>query len=106
MKFSDAAVIYNKSMIRKIEGRTHLIGPRTRGLAFTKPIDKFYSISPNETIEVDGMNITGIKTTHGALLIKIGPFSIRLEPGKEERIGWGAISYTNYTLLGALLQLA
>ena len=46
-----------------------------------------------ETIQLDGMSITGIKATHGALTLKFGPFSKTIKPGPEERIGWGAVGF-------------
>ena len=39
------------------------------------------------------LSITGLKATHGELTLKIGPFSKRLKPGPEERVGWGAIGF-------------
>ena len=47
----------------------------------------------NETIEVEPLTVTGIKTSHGSLVLKIGPFSKTVTPGPEERIGWGAIGF-------------
>ena len=39
------------------------------------------------------MSINGIKTTHGELILKIGPFSKTVKPGPNERVGWGAIGF-------------
>ena len=88
-----AAVICNKTMVRDVEGKPLMLGPRDKGLAFTTPMENIYKISVDETIELDGMKISGIKTTHGALTFKFGPFSKTIKPGPEERIGWGAIGY-------------
>ena len=90
---SNAPVICNKTMVRNIHGRPLMLGPRSKGLAFTTPIKKFHTISVNETIRLDGMSITGIKATHGPLTFKFGPFSKTEKPGPEERIGWGAIGF-------------
>ncbi len=90
---SRATVICNKTMVRNIEGKALLLGPRDKGLAFTTPIKNVHTISVNETIQLDGMSITGIKTTHGDLKIKLGPFSKTLKPGPDERVGWGAIGF-------------
>ncbi len=92
-KVSNAPVICNKTMVRNIGGKTLMLGPRDKGLAFTMPMEKLYTISVDETIQLDGMSITGIKATHGALTFKLGPFSKTLKPGPEERIGWGAIGF-------------
>jgi L-ascorbate metabolism protein UlaG (beta-lactamase superfamily) len=52
-----------------------------------------HTISVDETIHVDGIKITGIKATHGELVLKIGPLSKAIKPGPDERIGWGAIGF-------------
>lgn len=90
---SDAPVICNKIMVREIDGEKLMLGPRDKGLAFTTPIEKLHTISVDGTIELDGMSITGLKATHGPLVLKIGPFSKTVEPGPEERVGWGAIGF-------------
>lgn len=90
---ANAPVICNKTMVRKINGSPLMLGPRDKGLAFTTPMKKLHTISVDETIQLDGMSITGIQATHGPLTFKFGPFSKTVKPGPEERIGWGAIGY-------------
>ena len=80
-------------MVRNVNGNELLLGPRDKGLAFTAAIDNLHTLSVGETIEVDGVSVTGIKTTHGELVLKLGPFSKIVKPGPEERIGWGAIGF-------------
>lgn len=92
-KVSNAPVICNKTMVRNIEGKTLMLGPRDKGLVFTTPIEKLYTISVDETIHLDGMSITGIKATHGPVTLNIGPFSKTFKPGPDERVGWGAIGF-------------
>ena len=90
---SKASVVCNKTMIRNIEGKMLALGPRDKGLEFTTQFEKLHTIAVDETIELDDMLITGIKTTHGSLTFKLGPFSKTLKPGPDERIGWGAIGF-------------
>ena len=92
-KASNASVICNKTMVRNVEGKPLLLGPRDKGLAFTTAFKKLHTISVDESIQVDGMSVTGIKATHGPLTFKFGPFSKTVKPGPEERIGWGAIGF-------------
>jgi L-ascorbate metabolism protein UlaG (beta-lactamase superfamily) len=92
-KVSNAPVICNKTMVRNIRGRTLMLGPRDKGLAFTTPMEKLHLISVDESIQLDGMSITGIKATHGAVTLKVGPLSKTLKPGPDERVGWGAIGF-------------
>lgn len=90
---SDAPIICNETMIRNINGKNLMLGPRDKGLAFTTEVDNFRTLRVGETIKVDEMSITGIKTTHGSLKLKFGPFSKTLHPGPKERIGWGSIGF-------------
>jgi len=92
-KTSNAPVICNKTMVRDMDGKALMLGPRDKGLAFTTAFNNLHTISVDETIEIDGMSITGIKTTHGELVLKLGPFSKTVRPGPEERVGWGAIGF-------------
>lgn len=90
---SGAPVICNQTMLRGANGNRFMLGPRNKGLAFTAPLENVISLSVDETIEIDDMSITGVKTTHGELILKLGPFSKTVKPGPEERIGWGAIGF-------------
>lgn len=90
---SNAPIICNKTMVKEVNHIRFLLGPRNRGLAFTTEIPKLYTVSPDEEIQVNEVSITGIKTSHGPLVIKFGFFSKKLSPGERERIGWGAIGF-------------
>ena len=92
-KASGAVVICNKTMLRDVNSKMLMLGPRDKGLAFTTVFNNLHTLSVDETIKVDGMTITGIKTTHGELVLKIGPFSKTIRPGPNERVGWGAIGF-------------
>ena len=90
---AQAPLICNTTMLRTISGRELMLGPRTKGLSFTWPAKQVHTISADQTIEMDGMKITGVETAHGPLVIKIGPISKAIVPGPHERIGWGAIGF-------------
>ena len=80
-------------MIREKNGKTVMLGPRSKGLAFDTPVSNFRTLSADETVEVDGMRIKGIKTSHGPLTIKVGPFKKTEYPEKNKRVGWGALGF-------------
>ena len=92
-KASGAAVICNKTMLRNDSGQELMLGPRSKGLKFTTPMKNVHPITVGETLDLDGMTVTGIKATHGELVLKLGPFSKTVKPGPQERIGWGAIGF-------------
>lgn len=91
---SRAPLICNKSMVREIKGLLKVLGPRDRGLAFTTTFPNLKTLAVGETIDCDGLKVTGVKTTHGELIIKLGPFRKAIKPGPEERIGWGSIGFS------------
>ncbi|MGI9271748.1 MAG: MBL fold metallo-hydrolase [Woeseiaceae bacterium] len=90
---SDAAVICNETMLREEGGKTVMLDPRGKGLAFRTVMKNVHPLALDAAIELDGMTIRGIKTTHGSLILKLGPFSKTVTPGPQERIGWGAIGF-------------
>ncbi|MCG8571650.1 MAG: MBL fold metallo-hydrolase [Spirochaetes bacterium] len=92
-EISHAPIIFNKTMIKNINGKSMMLAPRQKGLSFTTPIDNFFTLEVQQSIEVDGVKITGLKATHGPLAIKLGPINKVVTPGPEERIGWGAIGF-------------
>ena len=90
---SGAPIIFNKTMVQQKDGKTLMLGPRSKGLAFDIPVSNFRTLSVDEKINVDGMKISGIKTSHGPLTIKIGPITKTENPAQNERIGWGSIGF-------------
>jgi len=80
-------------MVQETKEKSLLLGPRDRGLTFTTEIKNLHTIAPYETIDVGKIEVTGIKTAHGPLTMKLGPFSKTVQPGPNERIGWGSIGF-------------
>ncbi|MHA2365551.1 MAG: MBL fold metallo-hydrolase [Candidatus Hodarchaeales archaeon] len=95
VKQSQTDVICNRNMIRENNGKSYMLATRKGGLTFNFPIDdlKINTISANETLELDGITVTGIKTTHGPLRLKIWNFEKTVHPGPDERLGWGSLGY-------------
>jgi len=92
-KASNAQVIFNKTMLRAVNGKLLALGPRAKGVSFTTEFKNIHTLAVDETIEIDGMAVTGVKATHGELLLKFGPFTTIVKPGAEERIGWGSLGF-------------
>jgi len=92
-KASGAPIIFNKTMIKEVDGKKLMLGPRSKGLAFDTPISNFFTLSVDESIEADGMKIKGVKSTHGPLTIKLGPIKKTETPGPNERIARGNMGF-------------
>ena len=84
---SDATVVCNRTMVKEINGETKVLAPRNGGLVFNTKIDNLKTIRVNESIEIDGLTLTGLKATHGPMKVKIGPFSKTVTPSPDERVG-------------------
>jgi L-ascorbate metabolism protein UlaG (beta-lactamase superfamily) len=93
MTASGAPIIVNESMIQQRNGKAFMLGPRSKGLTFDTAVSKFHTLTVDETSDVDGMKISGIKTAHGPLTIKVGPVKKTERPGIDERIGWGSMGF-------------
>ena len=61
-------------MLKDINGQKLMLGLRDKGLYFTTSMKNLHSFSVNVTIVVNGINITGLKATHGSLTLKVGQF--------------------------------
>lgn len=92
-ELSGAPIICHNSMKKIIKGKTLFLGPRSKGLAFTTEFKKYFTVEIGKPLEIDGMSITGIKTTHGPLKIQFGPISLDFKPSPNERIRWGSMGF-------------
>jgi L-ascorbate metabolism protein UlaG (beta-lactamase superfamily) len=93
MEASAAPVIFNKTMVKEVNGKPLMLGPRSKGMKFDTLVSNYHTLSVDETIELDGMKIKGIKATHGPLTVKLGPFRKTENPAKNKRVGWGALGF-------------
>ena len=92
-KASGAPIILNRTMVKEVGGKNFFLGPRSKGLTFDTSFQNFHTLADDESIKFDDMTITGIRSQHGPLTIKIGPFEKTETPGPGERIGWGSMGF-------------
>lgn len=90
---SGATVVCNRTMFREDSGKKLMLGPRNKGVVFNTPMENVHAITVGELLEVDSVSVTGLKATHGSLVLKLGPLSKTVTPGPDERIGWGSIGF-------------
>jgi len=92
-KASGAPIICNKTMIKEVDGKPLMLGPRSKGMAFDTSVTNYDTLSVDEILELDGMKIKGIKATHGPLTVKVGPFKKTEDPKENKRVGWGSLGF-------------
>lgn len=77
---SKAPVICNESMVRNVNGQQLMQGPEIKAFLSPQLFLIFICFSVDKTIEVDGLTVTGIKTTRGErrvcshIVLNIKPF--------------------------------
>lgn len=94
-KTSQAPVVCEKELL-KMEGEDKLLlDPRKRGIQYSTRLHRMYGLDVGETIDVDGVQIRGLKSVHGPLVVYFLFGFVRREfaPGPGERIGKGAIGF-------------
>ncbi|NNE98599.1 MAG: metal-dependent hydrolase [Pyrinomonadaceae bacterium] len=93
-KASGAYFICNRTMIKTDNGANFVLEPRRGGLKFRTRLENVVPVDVGEEVDVGGITVRGLKTKHGSLLLKLGPFSKVVSPGPGERIGCGAIGFS------------
>jgi L-ascorbate metabolism protein UlaG (beta-lactamase superfamily) len=88
-----AMVICSADMVLG-EGRAaRMLGPRDRGLAFTLSLPRLRTVSVGQTIDAEGLQVTGYPGRHGPLPVKLGPFEFKLRAGPGKRLGHGEMVF-------------
>lgn len=90
---ADVPLIVNKTMVKQKEGKTLILGPRSRGLQFIPYTGNVIPLDINERVSVDGIQVEGIKTVHGPIEFNIFGRKKRKIPGPDERVGFGSIGF-------------
>jgi L-ascorbate metabolism protein UlaG (beta-lactamase superfamily) len=88
-----APLILNKTMVKQTEGKTLILGPRSRGIQFIPYSGKVIPLDINEYTHIDGIQAGGIGTVHGPIELKILGLKKRETPGPKERVGFGSIGF-------------
>jgi len=92
---ANAPVICGKELVRNEGEETFIVDPRCRGIQYSTRIEKVYPIDVGEVVDVDNVQIEGLKTVHGPLKIRFffGLANLTVRPGPGERVGLGAIGF-------------
>ncbi len=90
---ADAPLIVRNTMVKKAGEEIQILGPRSRGVQFIPYAGRVFPLEAKETIEIDGVNIRGINTTHGPIEFKILGMKQQVTPGPEERVGFGSMGF-------------
>lgn len=92
-KASGAHVICGKGLTRIINGRTLAVAPRGRALTSWVPFDNLHPLDAGESVTLDGVTIEAVRTVHGPIAVPILGFTMRAQPGPDERVGLGSMGF-------------
>ena len=92
-KASGAHVICGRGLTRVIDGTRRVVDPRGRGLSSWIPIDNVHTFDAGESATLDGITFEAVKTQHGPIAIPIFGFTLRVQPGPDERVGLGSMGF-------------
>ena len=92
-KASGAHVICGKGLTRIINGQTLVVAPRGRALTSWMPFDNLHPLDAGESVTLDGVTIEALRTLHGPIAVPILGFTMRAQPGPDERVGLGSMGF-------------
>lgn len=92
-KASGAHVICGAGLTRISHGQTLVIDPRGRELTSWIPFDNLNPMEVGDAITLDGVSFEAVRTQHGPIAVPILGFTIRRQPGPNERVGIGSMGF-------------
>lgn len=90
---SGAHVVCGTGLTRTRDGETLVVDPRGRGLTSWVQIDNLHPLDVGESATLDGVTFEAVRTKHGPIAIPLLGFTIRQEPGPDERVGLGSMGF-------------
>ena len=90
---SGAHVVCGTGLTKTQDGQTRVVDPRGRGLTSWVHFDNLHPLDVGESAELDGVRFEAIRTEHGPIAVPILGFTIRQEPGPDERVGFGSMGF-------------
>jgi L-ascorbate metabolism protein UlaG (beta-lactamase superfamily) len=88
-----APMVLGAPMVRHVGSTVHILAPRRRGLQFVPYDGPVYPLNAGESVKLNGVEIEGLRTTHGPIEFRIFGRRKRQSPGPDERVGFGSIGY-------------
>lgn len=90
---SGAAVVCGAGLTRSVDGVTLVVAPRGRALTSWVSFDNLHVLDVDESVVLDGVTIEAVRALHGPIAIPIFGFTLRAQPGPDERVGLGSMGF-------------
>lgn len=92
-KASGAHVVCGIGLTKTQDGETLVIDPRGRKLTSWVHFDNLYPLDVGESIVLDDVTFEAVRSKHGPIEVPFLGFTIRREPGPQERVGLGSMGF-------------
>jgi len=90
---SGAHVVCGVGLTKISDGRTLVIDPRGRELTSWIPFDNLNTLDVGDVITLDDVSFEAVKAEHGPIAVPILGFTVKREPGPNERVGIGSMGF-------------
>ncbi len=90
---SGAHVICGAALTKKLNGETLVVDPRGRALTSWIPFKNLHPMDRGDCLTLDGVRIEAVRSKHGPIAIPFMGFTIKRQPGPNERVGIGSMGF-------------
>lgn len=90
---SGAHVICGRGLTRAADSSRLVVDPRGRALTSWVHIENLHAFEVGESAVLDGVTIEAVRSQHGPVAIPLLGFTIRAQPGPNERVGLGSMGF-------------
>jgi L-ascorbate metabolism protein UlaG (beta-lactamase superfamily) len=90
---SGAHVICGKELTKTVNNQTLVIDPRGRGMTSWVQFENLHPLEVGESITLDGVRFEALRSKHGPIAIPVLGFTVKRQPGPDERVGLGSTGF-------------
>lgn len=90
---SGAYVVCGTGLTKTEDGETLVVDPRGKELTSWVHFDNLHPFDVGETTTLDGVTFEAVRSEHGPIAVPILGFTIRRQPGPDERVGLGSMGF-------------
>mgnify|MGYP001814273468 CR=1 FL=1 len=92
-KASGAHVVCGVGLTKTRDGELLVVAPRGKELTSWIHFDNLHPLDVGESAVLDGVTFEAVRSKHGPIAVPLLGFTIRKEPGPDERVGLGAMGF-------------
>ena len=92
-RVSGAHVVCGIDLTKIQDGETLVIDPRGRALTSWVRFENVHPLDVGESIVLDGVTFEAVRSVHGPIAVPLLGFTIRQNPGPDERVGLGSMGF-------------